>query len=83
MVKKIRLIQNSISKTIASRFRNGVYVRDIATQIKYKGDGKNLSLMELDILCTTGAKWSRILWPNYKGPRVPESEKIQELKVED
>ena len=70
VVKKIRMIQNSISKTIASRFRNGAYVRDIATQIKYKGDGKNLSLMELDILCTTGAKWSRIIWPGYKGPRV-------------
>ena len=31
VVKKIRVIQNSISKTIASRFRNGAYVRDIAT----------------------------------------------------
>lgn len=39
--------------------------------------------MELDILCTTGAKWSRILWPGYKGPRMPENEKIHEIKTED
>lgn len=38
--------------------------------------------MELDILCTTGAKWSRIIWPGYKGPRIPDTDKIQELKTE-
>ena len=79
VIKKIRLIQHSISKTIASRFRNGAYVRDIATQIKYKGDGKNLSLMELDILNTTGCKWSRIIYPGYKGPKI-ETERVIEQR---
>lgn len=77
VTKKIRVINNSVSKTVPSRFRNGVFIRDIATQIKYKGDGKNLSLMELDILNTTGCKWSRIIYPGYKGPRI-ETEKIIE-----
>ena len=39
--------------------------------------------MELDILYTTGAKWSRILWPGYKGPRVQETERVNELKIEE
>lgn len=79
VVKKIKLIQYSISKTIASRFRNGAYVRDIATQIKYKGDGKSLSLMELDILNSTGCRWSRVIYPGYKGPKI-ETERPTELK---
>ena len=82
VIKKIRLIQNSISKTIASRFRNGVYVRDIATHIKYKGDGKSLSLMELDILNTTGCKWSRIIYPGYKGPKIETERVIEQPKDE-
>lgn len=77
VAKKIRVIHNSVSKTVASRFRNGVFVRDIATQIKYKGDGKSLSLMELDILNTTGCKWSRIIYPGYKGPKIG-TEKVME-----
>lgn len=81
VTKKIRVISNSISKTVASRFRNGALVRDIATQIKYKGDGKSLSLMELDILNTTGCKWSRIIYPGYKGPKI-ETERVVEQAAE-
>ena len=55
---------------VAARLRNGQYVRDIGTQIKYKGDGKTLSLMEIDILNTTGCKWSKIIYPGYKGPKI-------------
>lgn len=33
--------------------------------------------MELDILNTTGCKWSRIIYPGYKGPKV-ETERVIE-----
>ena len=41
--------------------------KDVGTQIRYQGDGRNLSLMELDILRTTGCKWSKIIYPGFKG----------------
>ena len=40
---------------------------EVGTQILYKGDGRNLSLMELDILQNTGCKWSRIIYPGFRG----------------
>jgi hypothetical protein len=41
--------------------------KEVGTQILYKGDGRNLSLMELDILQNTGCKWSRIIYPGFRG----------------
>ena len=52
--------------------KNGVSVRDVATQIKYNGDGMSLSLMEIDILNTTGCKWSKTLYPGFKGYVKPQ-----------
>lgn len=43
--------------------------KEVGTQILYKGDGRNLSLMELDILQNTGCKWSRIIYPGFRGHR--------------
>lgn len=64
--KKV-FIPPSISRTAFSRRANGVCLRDIGTQVRCQGDGRNLSLMELDILSNTGAKWSRVLFSGYKG----------------
>ena len=44
-------------------------VRDVATHIKYTGNGTNLSLMEIDILNHTGCKWSKIIYPGFKGAK--------------
>lgn len=68
-VKKIA----SISKPVVHTKKNGVPVRDVATQIKYNGDGMTLSLMEIDILNHTGCKWSKILYPGYKGSYIRPS----------
>lgn len=57
----------SISKPVLHTKKNGTNVRDVATQMKYYGDGTGLSLMEIDILNHTGCKWSKILYPGYKG----------------
>ena len=57
----------SISNPVLKTKRNGLYVRDVATQIKYTGDASRLSLMEQDILNHTGCKWSKIIYPGYKG----------------
>lgn len=35
-------------------------------------EGKNLSLMEVDILRSTGCKWSKILYPGFKGYIKPQ-----------
>jgi hypothetical protein len=59
----------TISKPVLHQKRNGVQVRDVATHIKYHGNGTNLSLMEIDILNHTGCKWSRVIYPAYKGHR--------------
>jgi len=52
--------------------RNGGKQRDVGTHIRYQGDGKNLSLMEMDILRTTGCKWSKIIFPGFKGYLKPQ-----------
>lgn len=44
----------------------------MGTHIRYQGDGKNLSLMEMDILRTTGCKWSKIIFPGFKGYLKPQ-----------
>lgn len=49
--------------------RNGLQVRDVATHIKYIGNGTNLSLMEIDILNHTGCRWSKVIYPGYKGAK--------------
>lgn len=65
-------------KYISFRLRNGGKQRDVGTQIKYKGDGNNLSLMEMDILRHTGCQWSLILYPGFKGYIKPQ-DKIDHL----
>ena len=67
-VKKVA----SISKPVLHTKRNGVHVRDVATQIKYTGDGTQLSLMEIDIMNHTGCRWSRIIFPGFKGYLKPQ-----------
>ena len=62
-IKKIA----SISKPVLHTKRNGMHVRDVATQIKYTGDGTQLSLMEIDIMNHTGCRWSRVVFPGFKG----------------
>lgn len=57
----------TISKPLLHKKSNGLAVRDVATQIKYQGDGSHLSLMEIDILNHTGCKWSRVIYPGFKG----------------
>ena len=55
-------------KLIVTYLRNGGKQRDVGTQIVYSNkDGQSLSLMELDILRHTGCKWSKIIFPGYKG----------------
>lgn len=61
--------QPYVQKTIVTLLRKGGTHRDVGTQIPYNSDGKNLSLMELDILQTTGCKWSKIIYPGFKGVR--------------
>lgn len=65
-------------KFISYRLRNGGRQRDVGTQIQYKGDGNNLSLMEMDILRHTGCQWSHILYPGFKGYIRPQ-DKIDNL----
>lgn len=40
----------SITKSVIANTKIRGRFRDFGTQIRYKGDGKNLSLMEIDIL---------------------------------
>ena len=55
-------------KLITTHIRKGENKRDVGTQVPYNNkDGQNLSLMELDILRNTGCKWSRIIYPGFKG----------------
>jgi hypothetical protein len=55
-------------KLITATIKKGGKLRDVGTQIIYNNkDGQNLSLMELDILRHTGCKWSRIIFPGFKG----------------
>lgn len=62
-----------VQKLITTVLKKGGKYRDVGTQIKYVSDGTNLSLMELDILKHTGCRWSKIIFPGYKGSRFPES----------
>ena len=64
-----------------NKYRNGVTVRDVATQIRYQGDGRNLSLMELDILNHTGCRWSRVIFPGFRG--VLKSDKLRRSENKD
>jgi hypothetical protein len=65
----------SISKPVLHTKKNGTSVRDVATQMKYYGDGTGLSLMEIDILNHTGCKWSKILYPGFKGNVKPQDQR--------
>lgn len=65
VTKKIQAV--APFKPITWQMRNGGKQRDVGTHIRYQGDGKNLSLMEMDILKTTGCKWSKIIFPGFKG----------------
>lgn len=56
-----------MNKSVVSTLKKGGKQRDVGTQIRYNGDGYNLSLMELDIMKYTGCKWSKIIYPGYKG----------------
>lgn len=58
-----------IAKSVVTKIKNDGKHRDVGTQIKYTGDGTQLSLMELDILKHTGCRWSRTIYPGYKGSR--------------
>lgn len=59
-------------KYITTKMRVGGKQRDVGTHIRYTGDGRNLSLMEIDILRTTGAKWSKIIYSGYRGYIKPQ-----------
>jgi hypothetical protein len=59
-------------KPVTFQIRNNGKQRDVGTHIRYQGDGKNLSLMEMDILRTTGCKWSKIIYPGFKGYLRPQ-----------
>lgn len=63
----------SVQKSVVSTLRKGGKQRDVGTHIKYTGDGTQLSLMELDILKHTGCKWSKVIYPGFKGTRFQES----------
>lgn len=65
--KKVLPVERKPPPLITTKMRNGGRQRDVGTQIQYKGDGSNLSLMELDILRHTGCKWSRIIYVGFKG----------------
>ena len=73
---------SSAPKLITYKIRQGGRVRDIGTHIPYKGDGKSLSLMEIDILRTTGCKWSKVIYPGFKGYLKPH-EKQEIYKATD
>lgn len=72
----------SISKPVLHTKRNGVHVRDVATQIKYIGDGTQLSLMEIDIMNHTGCRWSRVIYPGFKGYLKPQDKHDMHRSVE-
>merc|ERR1719265_1598575 len=65
--KKLAPTERKNPALITTKLRNGGKQRDVGTQILYKGDGSNLSLMELDILRHTGCKWSRIIYSGFRG----------------
>lgn len=69
----------SISKPVLHTKKNGTSVRDVATQMKYYGDGTGLSLMEIDILNHTGCRWSKILYPGFKGYVKPQDGRDKSL----
>lgn len=75
-------IQN-IFKQIVTKVKNGGKIREVGTQIRYLGDGKTLSLMELDILRHTGCKWSKIIFPGFKGNIKPFLDKTELMKTAD
>jgi hypothetical protein len=59
-------------KPVTFTLKNGGKQRDVGTHIRYQGDGKNLSLMEMDIIRTTGCRWSKIIYPGFKGYIKPQ-----------
>ena len=49
--------------------------------MKYAGDGQNLALMELDILHHTGCKWSKIIYPGFKGNKEKALKEINDTPI--
>ena len=82
-VKKTVVVNINIFKQVVTKLRNGGKQRDVGTQIRYLGDGKNLSLMELDILRHTGYKWSKIIYPGFKGNVKPFLDKAELFRSAD
>ena len=70
-------------RQVVHKVKNGGRQRDVGTQIRYLGDGKNLSLMEIDILRHTGCKWSRIIYPGFKGSQKPFIDRYELYKQAD
>lgn len=62
-----------VHKLITTLLKKGGKFRDVGTHIKYTSDGTQLSLMELDIMKHTGCRWSKIIYPGFKGSRFQES----------
>ena len=59
-------------KLFTFKMRDNGARRDVGIQMRLVQDGKNLSLMEVDILRSTGCKWSKILYPGFKGYIKPQ-----------
>ena len=59
-------------KLFTFKMRDNGARRDVGIQMRLAQDGKNLSLMEVDILRSTGCKWSKILYPGFKGYIKPQ-----------
>ena len=68
----VKKIQVTPFKMVTFQSRNNGKQRDVGTHIRYTGDGRNLSLMEIDILRTTGCTWSKIIYPGFKGYLKPQ-----------
>lgn len=72
-----------VFRQVVTKVRNGGRHRDVGTQIRYLGDGNNLSLMELDILRHTGCTWSKIIYPGFKGNSKPFADQFELMKSAD
>jgi hypothetical protein len=75
--------RETMFRQIVTKVKAGGRHRDVGTQIRYLGDGKTLSLMEIDILRHTGCKWSRIIFPGFKGNSKPFSDRLELYRVAD
>lgn len=59
-------------KLFTFKMRDNGARRDVGIQMRIVQEQKNLSLMEVDILRSTGCKWSKILYPGFKGYVKPQ-----------